>query len=262
MLRRLIPSFPALLLATYALLPGTHHVAEALTIGNAFQYRGHEGPNSLGLVVGDRLVVVANPVDPAGPPTTVVATQGATSFALLEQVAFPPQQPYARSIPFNPALTGPWLLQATRGADTAIAFTPSLANPQLVPLVLNLRTTGSGFHPTVEWDLPSLAGFDIDQIRVTIFDDGANQQVFSSPGLAVTTTSYSVPDGALQLDHEYVFDVQLLDFGTFSIENRSSTFTLTPYAVPVPSTLLLLTSGLGVALAVRRARQSSIDASA
>jgi hypothetical protein len=253
MLRGLISSMATLAVVTYAVLGSTPQVAEALSISGAFHFRGNEGPNTLGLLVGDRQAFGANAVEPGGAPTTVVATQGAASFALMEQTAFTPARPYAMSIPFNPALTGPWLLQATRSADAAAMLTPSIANPQLLPLVLNLHATGTSLTPTVRWDLPSLAGFDIDQIRVTIFDDDANQQVFLSAGLAVNTTSYDVPDGALQLGHDYVFRVQLLDFGALGVENRSSTFTLTPYAVPYPSALFLLASGSGVALwAIRR----------
>ena len=40
--------------------------------------------------------------------------------------------------------------------------TPALAKPQQLPLVRNVRVAGKGATPRVSWQLPDLAGFDID----------------------------------------------------------------------------------------------------
>jgi hypothetical protein len=252
MLERTTRLFLVSLVVVACTLAAAPDLAAALTISGTFNFRGNEGPNTLGLLVGDRLAFGANAVNPGGPPTVVQATQGTTTLALIAQSAFPPALPYARSIPFDPTLTGSWFIEAFRGADSAVAFTPSIPNPQLVPLVLNPRTSGTGFQPLVEWDLPDLTGFDVDQTRVTVFDDVLNQQVFQGAGLSPSATSWLVPGGVLQPGKQYVFLIQLFDFGQNTIENRSSTFTLTPYTVSAPHGAALLALGAGLMLWRRR----------
>lgn len=154
MLERMTRSFllSLLVVCTIATAPD---LAAALTISGTFHFRGNEGPNTLGLVVGDRQSFGANAVDPAGPPTVVQASQGLTTLPIIDQTAFTPARPYARSIPFDPTLTGSWFIEAFRGADSAVGSRPrsrtrswcpwSLIRERLVP---GSSLASSGTYPT------------------------------------------------------------------------------------------------------------------
>jgi len=70
--------------------------------------------------------------------------------------------------------------------------------------------------------------------------------LFDSPPLSATATSFTIPNGVLQLGGSYAFDVILDDQVTSgSVENRSETFSSPFAATPEPATLLLLGLGFG-----------------
>jgi hypothetical protein len=94
--------------------------------------------------------------------------------------------------------------------------------------VENLRILGGGLTPTLAWELPNLTGFDVDRIRVWIFNDVTDDRFFQTT-LAVTATQFQVPGGVLQGTGQYVFAVLLDDLrGGGIVENNSRAFTA-PY---------------------------------
>jgi hypothetical protein len=227
----------ALLGALLALvLPGTAPLAQELAIGNLQHYTENRGWNEAGLGPTYQIVVNAT-VAPSGFPTLVFAEQGGerqplTHFALPSA---PDLYSYWRR--FDPAFTGSWRIVAERGnAKAAQASTPVLANPQQLPLARNVRVTGKGATPRLSWQLPDLAGFDVERIRVAVRGGTRIQGRFLSVlhvsgDLTPTATSFRIPAGMLSPGERYVFQVMLEDLEGGQIENRSLTFS-DPYTVP------------------------------
>jgi hypothetical protein len=209
--------------------------AAAITVSGPFNLREHVAPNTVGSTPGDRLVFGAVTVQPSGPPTTVTGTQVATvsNLAFLPLTLFPDL--YVASIPFDPALTGQWVVTATRDGETAAATTNPIPEPRLLPLVENVQIFGSGLTPLIAWDLPDLTGMSVDRIRIRVQDATTGDQlaqftVFtqfapggSSPELG---RSMIVPAGLLQFNRSYVFRIMVEDqfFPGGFVQNRSSAF--------------------------------------
>src|SRR5213594_692575 len=207
--------------------------AWALQIANTFSLRDNVGPNTVGTPVGDRLVFGATDVTPAGDPTAVTATQGSTTvqLAFLPLAIFPNQ--YVGNLPFDPSLTGPWTLNATRGTETASAITNAIPHPKVVPLVNNLRVsaeTGS-LTPTLRWELPDLSGVPITRIRIRVIDAFNGNQLAQLAPLPPTATSVTIPVGTLAPTRAFVFRVMLDDVSEGFLQNRSNTFSA-PYVLP------------------------------
>jgi hypothetical protein len=216
--------------------------ASALQVANTFSIRDHVGPNTVGSIPGDRLVLGAVDVTPAGPPTTAAAVQGDRTLALsfIPLTLFPNQ--YVASIAYDPALTGAWTIDATRDTETASATTNAIPNPQLLPLVNELRVVADvdPLTPTVTWELPELSGFDVTRIRIRVVDAFNGNQLVQLAPLAPTATSVHIPPATLHPGRAYVFRVMLEDVSAGFLQNRSNTFSA-PYVVaPL--------SGLGTAV--------------
>ena len=207
----------------------------AVTISGPFHYRENVGPNDLGLPAGDRQVFGAISVLPSGPPTMASAVQGTAVAPLtfFPLTLFPDE--YVASLEFSPALTGPWTIGATRdGGSAATVATNPIPNPQLLPLVQNLRISGGDLAPltpTLTWELPDLSGFNVTQIRVRIADAATKDQFFQT-FLSPSATAFTIPTGLLQFSRSYVFRVMLEDTSPGYLQNRSSTFSA-PYTPPI-----------------------------
>ena len=249
-----------LLLSTVALPQSV----QALAIDDVFHFRINRGPNQVGQQAGDVVAVGAQQIVPSGPPTTVTATQGNTTRSLaFVPFSFLPDL-YTSVQPFNPGLVDSWTLTVTNGVETVTALTPPIPNPKIIPLVTGLQIVGTGPTPTLQWTLPNLSGFSVDQLGVRVFDldhpvGGVGDIVFdnslSSQALGSNATSFVIPDGILQIGTNYAFSVTANDFesaatfGSF-VSNRSETFSDPFQPVPEPATLLLFGStAAGLALA-------------
>lgn len=222
-------------------------VAEALSITTRFHFTDNRGPNSIGFIPAYRHVFGAVSVSPSGPPTVVTATQGSLAFELLFFPTSLSPDTYALATTGGP--NGQWLIQGSRGSDVAPpGLTPSILDPEQIPLVDNLHVLPDGLTPTVVWALPDLSTFDVDMIRVRVWDDDTNDEFFQSPPLLVDATSYTIPPGVLDVGGRYIFRVNLDDFrpGNVILENRSSTFTQSPYQVPGPTGIVLMCVGVAI----------------
>jgi hypothetical protein len=204
----------------------TASLAEEITIARVEHFTENRGVNEAGILPSYQIVVTAVVV-PSGHPTRVFAEQGGVRQALWH---FPnPSAPnlYIHLRRVEPALMGSWQIFAERGdAKSTSAWTPVLAKPQEVPLVRNVRVTGSGSEPRVSWKLPDLTGFDVDRIRVAIRGGKRVYErflgaLYVSDDLPPTATAFAIPRGVLAPGERYVFEVMLEDLEAGNLENRS-----------------------------------------
>ena len=223
-------AFAALLAASAASL------AQDLAISRLEHYTENRGWNEAGLGPTYQIVVNAT-VTPSGLPTLVYVEQGGERHPLAHfaQPSSPDLYSYWRR--FDPAFTGSWRIVAERGdARATPASTAALANPQQLPYVRNVRVAGNGTTPRLSWQLPNLAGFDVERIRVAVRGGTRVQGRFLSVlhvsgDLPPTTTSHRIPAGVLTPGERYVFQVMLDDLEGGKLENRSSGFS-EPTIVP------------------------------
>ena len=155
----------------------------------------------------------------------------------------------------NLSLTSAWNLHVSDPSGTTSGVIDAIAEPELLPLLLNLHVVQDGSTPLVAWDLPNLSGFDADRTRVRVTDAASGVQIFQSGALAVSATSFMIPGGVLSVGETYEFRVLLEDLeGASGLENRSNTFSGLVTLVPEPGILTLL--GLAVAgMAAMRRRK-------
>jgi len=146
--------------------------------------------------------------------------------------------------PYDPALTGSWVITATNGPDTAGPLvTPPIANPQCLPFVQNLQVVGTGPTPTVTWSLPELSGIDVESLRFRVYNDANNDVILNIGGLPLASTAFPIPAGLLFPGIPYIFSVSVEDTEPqTSSENVSTAFTQSAYFVPTTHHLDLLVS--------------------
>jgi hypothetical protein len=158
----------------------------------------------------------------------------------------------------NLTRTSGWTLAVSDPSGTASGSFMAIADPEFVPLVLNLRVAPNGTTPTIAWDLPDLSGFDLDRILVRATDAASGDQIFQSGNLSAGATSFVMPDGFLQPGKTYEFRVMLDDFASGQLENRSNTFSgLVTVAIPEPETYALMLMGLAAVGVVARRRSAA-----
>jgi len=221
---RLVPAFVISTLAV--LLSAAVALAGELRISDIASYTEHRSWNEAGSVPGYFIVVMVTVV-PSGLPTVVVAEQGSVRQALFHFPALGTPHLYALSRRADPALMGSWRIVAERGdAKAAHVLTPVLARPREVPIARNVRATGPGAEPQVSWELPSLAGVDVERIRVRVrggkrLHDRFLDMLYLSDALPPTATTFTIPAGVLTSGERYIFEVLLENLEGGALANRS-----------------------------------------
>lgn len=142
------------------------------------------------------------------------------------------------------SLTGAWTVVATDQSGSTTVSLQAISNPQILPFVDNLRVTQSGTTPSISWDLPDLSGFDVDLVRLRVGHAASNATIFQINLPTISTTSFTMPSGVLQVGESYNFRVMLTDLDATGVENRSNTYTGNVTLVPEPSQYALLSLGL------------------
>ena len=208
-------------------------LAGEITIGKLEHFTENRGPNDAGVGPTHQVVVTATIV-PSGFPTLAFAQQGSVREPMSHFAATSTPHLYAHWHRFERASPEPWQVIVERATVKAPpVLTRRLANPQKVPLVNNLRVTGEGLEPRLSWELPDLAGFDIDRIRVAVRAGRRVQGrflevVYISHALPPDATAFRMPAGVLVTGQSHIFQVMLEDLEDGELENRSLTFTA-PY---------------------------------
>jgi hypothetical protein len=181
---------------------------------------------------------VESPYKP--PDLSATATRGGTVLNLSFYTTPIFAQSNFETFLTNTARTGAWVLRVTDPTGTADGLFPAINNAQFLPFVSNLHITGGGLTPTINWSLPDLTGFDVDDLRVRAVVANTGQQVFQSDRLNPATTDFTLPANVLKAGIGYEFRVLLEDFEGTRLENRSNTFTsVYTSAVPEPGSLAL-----------------------
>jgi hypothetical protein len=187
------------------------------------QYTDRYRPTLTNTVIppGDNLQIYAaiNTTDPPGSPTIAVTAKQGDRIVPLNHFPSPftPDNFYWSFIDFDPNLTGVWEIIPTDSTGTGpSAFADALAEPELLPYVETITPQGSPRGTSVEWTLPDLTGFDVDEVHVRIVQVTPRSEVFSSDSLPIDTTSFEPPSGIFQYGVEYVYNISLINS-----ENRS-----------------------------------------
>jgi hypothetical protein len=202
------------------------------TVINYGHFTRRFGPHVLpDIPVGDKVHITAllDSDDPVDSPTiSVQAIQNGTTLMLdplPPNDVFPGQHGYYKFIDFDPALMGSWEIIPTDSTGTGPSiFTNPIVDPELVPLVENIKVQGMPLGAKVSWTLPNLSGFDVDGALVGILEADSGRQVYQSNLFSAHTTSFHAPAGILKAGVDYVWGIVLGDLEGDYAENASNAF--------------------------------------
>ena len=209
--------------------------AEEITITRLERFTDNRGWNEAGHGPTHQFVVTAT-VAPSGFPTLVYAEKDGARQPLTHFAQPGAPDLYVLWQRFDPAASGSWRIVAERGdARATPVSTPVLATPRQVPLASNVRAAGKGAQPRLSWQLPNLAGFDIDRIRVAVLGGKRvhgrfMSTLYVSAELPPSAKAFKIPPGLLAPGERYIFQVMLEDLEGGKLENRSLTYSA-PYTV-------------------------------
>jgi len=234
--------------------------------GTAGLWRDFRGVNNIGLVAGDRLeyrvdieggalggTIAAQYRNTAG--NLVFTSNGAT----CGPTSANPNQCGA-SLAFNPSrIAGTWTASVMNPTGTYSVALPSLVSLSAapMPLVTDVRVTGTGSAPTFSWTLPT--GAPVDQVTVTVYDNNVRRadraqlsDAIFVQSLGASATSFTMPASfgsglSLMQGGDYAFSINIRDTrnnlpggGAANILNQSrSFFGFTPLTVSVPGSVYL-----------------------
>lgn len=201
----------------------TDNYGPNLSSGSAFFGNGF---SSLQLLVNFRS---ADPVE----SIVVLATQGNTTIQLMEPIGVSGILQNANFnifLPFDPALMGAWTIRVTDSTGSSDVVAPAIPEPELLPLVENIRISGRRASPTISWDLPDLSDFDVERTRLRVLDADSPRQLFDFI-VPTGATAFDLPLGVIEPDKRYVFRVMMQDIEAGRVSNQSSTFSAV-FSVP------------------------------
>jgi len=159
-----------------------------------------------------------------------------------------------RSIGATPVLanfTGTYTFNVT-DVNGATASAPShvLENLEVLKTPINLAVNNNSLTPTFTFTDPNPPiSTDLRRYDVFVYNS-ARTAIYTSPNS--TSPALTIPSGVLQPGQQYFFRAQILDIdaaeangaGNPALASRSGDYLLVTTAVPEPSTLFLLSSGL------------------
>lgn len=204
--------------------------ATAVTAVDVFDIIDSETLNDINATVGNNLFFGANTVLPnasAGTTGTAQIINPATG-QIIETVpllstgstAFPNQFTdglAGGTVPYSPALTGPWTLTFTNGANPTTVTTPSVVGVSPLAFATNV-TISAGTNPTFTWvNPPGAQGQFINIVDKNITTASGGFDTVLSVGLPAGATSFTVPTqlaGGLTLDptHNYAAEISEQQF--------------------------------------------------
>lgn len=227
---------------------GAPVVIDGYTILYTFNFIDARTTNTAGITAGTRtsfgigLSPVGTQPAPSADGTTVLATQGASSFSV--PYLFSPALPneFYRSIDYasNSTLTGSWTFALTNptvnGGNPVNVQSVPLRSTTPPPFVNDIATSGGGLTPTITWTIPN--GYTPAGQTVYIFDKShptptGGPTLISTLNIGALATSYTIPTGLLAENTSYTFAVQLDELSNGQLIARSRTFVdFSPIADP------------------------------
>lgn len=222
-----------IVLTALLVLSPIHRAAQATpitSISGPLNVYENRGSNRLNIVAGERLEFGATSVVPNGFAGTTGSAQQGTTIRTLNFLPFSTAPNFfSRSIAYNPALTGAWHLTFTNGADTASIDTPTIGALSVMPFVTDVRLSGVGTTPTLNWVNPS--GSEGSRILVRDFSrrlpDGT-YDIIHGANLAAGISTYTLPAVlstglSLAVGQRYALEIDAadkrVDTGSLSIAN-------------------------------------------
>jgi hypothetical protein len=178
-------------------------------------------------------------------PTTVVATHGDVRFALSFYSGPMLDDLYQGTIPFDPALAGPWEITVTRGGQTATATAGGVPPGVVMPLIEDIRVETADGEARLAWTWPDLSALRarglevVGDIRAMQEDNHVQYQLnfgFTREPMAIgnAADAYSVAiPGGLENDRLFLFRVYLTAYDRGgNVVAQSVSFATRLYAEP------------------------------
>jgi len=243
MAARLLASILVVLAVVAAGTARGQEVPLAVTSANIF--RMVTGENLLGHYDAGDVLRIEVFVTRSMRPTTVAATQGDVRIELSFYSGPMLDDLYQATIPFDPALVGPWQITVRRGGELATATAPGVPPAITMPLIDDIHVEIVDSEPRIAWTWPDLSalrdmGLILDgNIRVMQEDNLDQYQLnfgFTREPMAIGNAgdAYAVTiPGGLEADGLFLFRVYLTAYGRDgNVVAQSISFARRLYGVP------------------------------
>ncbi|MCC6735901.1 MAG: hypothetical protein IT534_07200 [Bauldia sp.] len=216
-----------------------------LAITSANVFRKVTGDNLLGQYDPGDVLRLEVFVTRSMQPTTVVATRGEVRVELQFYSGPMLDDLYQATIPFDPALVGPWEITVRRGGRAATTTAAGVPPAVTMPLVDDIRVETVDGQAFLAWTWPDLSGLQsrglmvVGDIRVMQEDNLDQYQLnfgFTHEPMAIgrlgDTFNVAIP-GGLEPDRLFLFRVYLTAYGSEgNVVAQSVSFAARLYSTP------------------------------
>tara|TARA_R110002167_G_scaffold128706_4_gene311212 strand:- start:157 stop:1497 length:1341 start_codon:yes stop_codon:yes gene_type:complete len=113
----------------------------------------------------------------------------------------------------SPGPTNSWTLKFNNGGDTTTVETPDLQGLTVIPFANSVTISGGSAQPTIAWTLPTGANVQAARVNVHRLDtrvEGGIADIVLAQDLPISQTSFQIPDGTLDPNGTYEFEISLL----------------------------------------------------